>query len=122
MLEDWSGYDSYEWLRSVRLDQEADYGTKLVSFAVRAYCLEHRQRPPSLDALCPEYLPVIPDDPYGEGPIKMQTNADGVAIYSVGVNGIDDNGVPYWVAAQARIYKDQGDNVRKMSAADLGLE
>lgn len=70
-----------------------------LQLAVRAYLLEHRRLPQGLMALVPSYLPHVPADPFGEGPMKSVATADGLAVYSIGPDGIDDGGKPVsrWV-------------------------
>ena len=65
------------------------------ALAAERYRLEHGAFPDSLDALVPAYLDVVPKDLYTEDsqPLKYRTLENGDAIiYSIGRNGIDDNG------------------------------
>ena len=50
--------------------------------------------PVSLDALLPDYLDMVPTDPFTGKPLLYRQTDDGVMIYSVGGNGIDDGGRP----------------------------
>ena len=38
-------------------------------------------------------LPQVPEDPYTGRPLLFRTTADGVVVYAVGPNGVDDAGV-----------------------------
>lgn len=78
---------------------QADYGAKAhrrlatVALAVRLYAADHDgQLPRKLDDLVPAYLPAIPIDPFSGSPLKYK--ADPPRIYSVGVDGVDDGGIP----------------------------
>lgn len=65
-----------------------------LQLAVRAYLLEKGQLPQDLQALVPNYLPQIPADPFGDGPMKSVLTPDGLAVYSIGPDGVDDKGQP----------------------------
>lgn len=60
--------------------------------AVRAYLLENQRLPESLTALVPEYLPAVPSDPFGDGPVRVRASTNCLLIYSVGPDGVDDGG------------------------------
>jgi hypothetical protein len=62
--------------------------------AIRAYQLEHGQLPASLDALVPGLLPSVPIDPFDPagGPLRYRLDDEEYALYSVGLNGVDDAG------------------------------
>jgi hypothetical protein len=122
ILDEWSGFDTYKWFGDDRKRREAERRAVVLEFALRAYCLEHHRLPHHLDALRPEILPGIPDDPYGLGPMKMKHATDGVAVYGVGLDGDDDGGTPHRVDAAGRVYVNENDVVYPMSAKMLGLE
>ena len=65
-----------------------------VALAIRLYQIDHGRRPATLAELLPKYLPKIPTDPFSpEGkPIGYQPNLPQPVLYSVSVNGIDENG------------------------------
>ncbi|MEN6641267.1 MAG: hypothetical protein ABFE08_02340 [Armatimonadia bacterium] len=63
--------------------------------AVRAYLLETGRLPESLTALVPGYLPAVPADPFGEGPLRAKAATNSLLIYSVGPDGVDDGGKPH---------------------------
>lgn len=64
------------------------------ALALRAYSLAHAgELPARLDALVPEWLPAIPDDPMAHGrPLTYRPEGADPLLYSVGRNGIDDGG------------------------------
>ena len=65
--------------------------------AALRYYNANARLPESLDELVPEYLQTIPIDPFtGRALLFLQTD-DGVMIYSVGGNGVDDGGYPYLI-------------------------
>jgi hypothetical protein len=50
----------------------ARQGTWAVAWAARAYALDNSGAlPPDADALVPDYLAALPDDPFGEGAIRL---------------------------------------------------
>ncbi len=120
VLSEMGGWDPYEghqddWLR--RLEQ---HRSVTMAHAVRAYCLECREPPPNAEALVPEYLVAVPEDPYNGKPMKLKTTKTTVIIYSVGKNGIDDDGVPHPIDSKRRVYTDQQDSARVLNQAELG--
>jgi hypothetical protein len=48
--------------------------------------------PESLDELVPKYLNEVPVDPFTGKPLRFKRLADGLVIYSVGTDGVDDGG------------------------------
>ena len=70
------------------------------ALAIRIYQRDHGgQRPPTLAALVPDYLPAVPLDPMATNGATIAYVADPVApyVYSVGDNGKDDSAAsPPW--------------------------
>jgi hypothetical protein len=64
------------------------------ALALRLYELDHRQRPPALADLVPEYLPAVPRDPFdpNEGEIRYLPEAPFPRLYCIGASGVDDGG------------------------------
>ncbi|MHB8994197.1 MAG: hypothetical protein ACYC63_02990 [Armatimonadota bacterium] len=62
--------------------------------ASRAYLLEKKQVPPDLQTLVPDYLPQVPSDPFGEGPLRSAVVNEKLVIYSIGPDMKDDGGKP----------------------------
>jgi|GEM_PF-660271 len=64
------------------------------ALALRLYELDHGRRPDSLDALVPGYLQAVPLDPFAEGgrPFAYRPNLQPALLYSVWLNGIDNDG------------------------------
>lgn len=62
--------------------------TQIVT-ATRAYYIEHKRYPTSLDELTPKYISKVPQDPYDGKPLRY--SADKKIIYSVG-EGLKDLG------------------------------
>jgi hypothetical protein len=48
--------------------------------------------PASLEALVPEFLPTLPNDPFTGQPLAFKRLPDGLVIYTVGPDGKDDGG------------------------------
>jgi hypothetical protein len=59
---------------------------------VERYRLRADRWPASVEDLKPDLLKVIPLDPFDGKPIRFAKTADGVVIYSVGMDGSDDGG------------------------------
>ncbi len=67
------------------------------AIALKRYQLKNGNYPLNLDALVPEFLPVVPLDPVDGKPLRYRSdgNADGTyLLYSVGLNLRDDGGNP----------------------------
>ena len=63
-----------------------------VGIACERYRLKHGRWPKSLDDLADFGFAKTPVDPFDGQPLRYLIEADGVIIYSVGKNGIDDGG------------------------------
>jgi type II secretory pathway pseudopilin PulG len=64
----------------------------IAALALERYRLAHNRWPGSLEKLVPEFLHQVPLDPYDRKPLRYQRLDDGVAIYSVGPDGVDNGG------------------------------
>lgn len=73
---------------------------------VGTYKEEHGEYPEQLDALVPEYLERIPVDLFNGEPLIYRLEGDSFALYSVGPNFRDDNGV---TNDQGTADEDEGD-------------
>ncbi len=70
------------------------------AIALRLYELDHGRRPDTLEALVPDYLPSVPDDPFVEGgKVMYLPDNDPPVLYCVGENGRDNGG-------KFRVYSD----------------
>ena len=63
-----------------------------VAVALAAYRAETGRYPARLDELAPKYLPAVPGDLFSGKPLVYLPRDDGYLLYSVGVNGIDEEG------------------------------
>jgi hypothetical protein len=63
-----------------------------VAFALAAYRNEHGRYPAKLEDLSPGYLARIPTDLFSDKPLIYVLQDDGYILYSVGVNGQDEEG------------------------------
>lgn len=64
-----------------------------LAWAVWSYHQKNKVWPASLDNLLPDFLEKIPDDPFGGGTLRMKRTPDGAILYSVGLNGKDNDGI-----------------------------
>jgi hypothetical protein len=64
----------------------------ITALAVERYRLSHGRWPERLEDLVRSYLSNIPCDPFDGQPLRYRHLADGVVIYSVGLDRIDDGG------------------------------
>jgi hypothetical protein len=96
----------YEW----RAKSETDLvGTRLV-LACRAFQIEKKDLPPSLNALVPAYIEKLPCDPYVDA-LFHYSKEKGI-VYSVGWNCVDDGGTDAEM-------KDERDGVRRTHPKDI---
>jgi len=66
-----------------------------LQLALHAYSLDHGRYPSALTMLVPAYIPSVPDDPFADaGPLRYRLTGKTYVLYSVGTDGIDDNGKP----------------------------
>lgn len=73
--------------RALALNRAAD-----AAIAVERFRRHHGRLPEQLQAVVPVFLPSVPDDPFSGKPIRYTQQEYGFVVYSVGVNGIDDDG------------------------------
>jgi hypothetical protein len=64
----------------------------LVALATERYRMRYSHWPDTLDALVPEFLDEPPVDPFDEKPLRYLRDEEGVIVYSVGEDGVDDGG------------------------------
>ncbi|QDV76042.1 hypothetical protein Spa11_42660 [Botrimarina mediterranea] len=62
------------------------------TIALAIYRAEHGEYPESLDDLAPDVLPTAPVDPVYGDPLSYRRTDGGFLVYSLGFNGVDDNG------------------------------
>jgi hypothetical protein len=63
-----------------------------VAFALAAYQGDNGRYPSNLDELAPKYLPKVPGDLFSGRPLIYKPADNGYLFYSVGVNGLDEDG------------------------------
>ncbi len=78
----------------------------IVGIASERYRLAKGQWPASMNDLIPTYLKAIPLDPYSDKPLLYRVLPDGIAIYSVWIDGNDDGGLV--LADHVQGIKDKG--------------
>jgi type II secretory pathway pseudopilin PulG len=66
-----------------------------LAFALAAYQRDQGRYPKELDALAPKYLKKIPNDLFSGNPLVYRPSENGYLLYSVGVNGQDEQGQTY---------------------------
>jgi hypothetical protein len=98
------------------------------ALATERYRNHHRKWPDTLAALVPTYLSAVPLDPFDGAPLRYRKTADGVIIYSVSTDGVDnggnidhanpsatgkDLGIRLWDPAQRRQPPAKGGKIKK---------
>jgi hypothetical protein len=74
------------------LNALAEERSGIVALALERYRRKTGQWPKQLAEMVPSYLAKIPVDPFTGKPLLYRSLADGVVVYSVGVDGVDDGG------------------------------
>jgi hypothetical protein len=64
----------------------------IVALAAERYRREKKTWPDTLAQLCPSYLAAVPVDPYDGAPLRYRRVADGIVVYSAGVDALDNGG------------------------------
>lgn len=80
--------------------------TAEVGCAIERYRLAHDGKlPPNLEALVPEFIAAIPDDPWDDKPLRYQALEDGTSytVYSIGEARVDKGGLPPALISDPRI-------------------
>jgi len=86
------GYVIAERLAKSYLNHRATCEATTAALAAECYRLEHGTWPTSWEQLIPRHLATVPIDPFTNKPLLLKALPDGLVIYSVGPNGIDDGG------------------------------
>ncbi len=72
--------------------REQSQNNLYVAFALAAYRHDHGRYPHELEALSPKYLDRTPTDMFSDKPLIYRPSENGYLLYSVGVNGQDEQG------------------------------
>jgi hypothetical protein len=98
---DWSRYRGlfmYTYLSTVfrtlggQVRMQAELRCAITALAAERYRRQHGRWPESIEQLVPALLTSVPIDPFTSAPLRFRREPGGLAIYSVGSDGIDDNG------------------------------
>jgi hypothetical protein len=71
---------------------QAEMRCAFVALALERYRQKHQSWPETLTALVPQYLNAIPTDPFDGKPLRYCRFDQGVTVYSVGYDGVDNGG------------------------------
>ncbi len=71
---------------------DAQFRCANAAIAAEQFRREAGHWPATLDELVPKYLAAVPRDPCDLQPLRLARRADGIVIYSVGLDGKDDGG------------------------------
>jgi hypothetical protein len=83
------GFDKFE---STAERAELEQRVLHVAFALAAYRYDCGRYPAKLDELAPKYMVKVPDDLFSGEALIYKLEDDGYLLYSVGVDGIDEDG------------------------------
>ncbi len=93
-------YNQVDRMAKTHLTMRAQCRTIATALAAERFRLDHKRWPTSLQELAPKYLVSVPLDPFTGKPLLLKQEADGITIYSVGINGIDQQGTIFPVDKQ----------------------
>ncbi len=68
------------------------YARAVLAVALAGYRASSGSYPASLEALVPTWIAAIPEDPVSGAPFVYRRDGESYALYSVGMNGLDDGG------------------------------
>jgi hypothetical protein len=94
ILAEWAGKEHSASWRIEHFRRATESRIVMIELGLRAYQLDHGRLPATLSELVPEYLPDIPQDPFGKGDIKYRLAGDSYKLYSLGPDGVDDDAKP----------------------------
>jgi hypothetical protein len=89
------------------LREHALLSCAVVALAAERFRMTHKRWPKTLDELCPVFLTQPLVDPFDGQPLRLTRSADGIVVYSVGMDGVDDGG-DLDAPARGRWAKDHG--------------
>jgi len=72
------------------------------ALAVERYRLARNALPDALDALVPDFIEAVPEDPFDDQPLRYRLAQPGYVVYSVSHDGADDGGIEAGVNTLAR--------------------
>jgi hypothetical protein len=83
-----------DWVKLARTFHMAQARLRCAAaaLATERFRLVERRWPDDLGALVPRYLDAVPSDPFDGQPLRRRRWADGLVIYSLGPDRIDDGG------------------------------
>ncbi len=87
-----SCFDQFSRFTVPYLNHRANIRSTVTALACERYRQKHNQWPGKLEQLVPEFLPSVPNDPFTGKPFLLKTLPDGIIIYSIGKNEIDEDG------------------------------
>jgi len=90
LLGYWSGEHLVQGRREEHFKRETMLQMVRVLVAMKQFHAKHSELPVALNELVPDYLPAVPGDPFGNGPMQYRKNGEFFALYSVGPDGDDD--------------------------------
>lgn len=81
----------------IQVTVRADAQHRLVEIALAMcrYRAKNGRYPEKLDDLIPDFIALVPLDPFDGKPIRLKYSDDKLVIYSVGPDGIDDGGATF---------------------------
>ena len=81
--------------------KQARYRILRVELALAGYRLEYGAYPERLAELAPEHIDVLPEDPFSGKPLVYRLTPKGYLLYSIGPNGVDDDGKTFGASTNA---------------------
>ena len=93
---------SFEGVRNARDYRIASRRMLVATLALSVYRDDHNVLPETLEQLVPKYMPRVPKDPFGTGPLVYRRLKDQrFVLYSLGQNRKDDGGTIVTAAGES---------------------
>ncbi|MCK4284406.1 MAG: hypothetical protein KAX44_08825, partial [Candidatus Brocadiae bacterium] len=83
----------YTWLVRAKVRSHARLRAARAALAVEEWRLRHGTWPDSPEQLVPGLMEAFPEDAFSGGPIRYRKTANGVVLYSIGIDGEDNGGL-----------------------------
>jgi hypothetical protein len=86
------GREPYEHVRYWYFESRLKVRMMAIDMALYSFNEQYGHLPDGLEQLVPEYFDSLPEDPHGKGPFQYRLTDGQAILYSVGPNGIDEQG------------------------------
>jgi hypothetical protein len=87
--------------RTIAITADAKRRLAVTAVAVCRFRAARGRLPDTLAELSPQFLAILPCDPFDGRPLRMKKTGENLVVYSIGEDGKDDGGIPWDFQKQA---------------------